>query len=365
MFLTFTVVTGEGGMLSLGQATLAGVGGFVATALATHSTIFGVHFADWFGSSTGWPLGLAVLAGAIVAVPVGMLVASLSLRLGGIYLALATLAFSLLVEQLVFARGEFDNFGAGVAVSRPIFLGIDFNDRTNFFLLLAVVFCIVAVLVVNLRRATTGLVLASMRSSEQAAATIGISVVRSRLLVFAVSSFIAGLGGALYAVTIERAQPNSFNVLIGIVWLAIVVTWGVRSVLGALLAGIVFAVVPQKLSFILVIALLLTVGGILANLTLSRRIRTPAGAVIGVAVIVAGIVGTRLLVGVDVPETVAGVSTRDLPTLLFGLGAIFLAREPRGVLFNLVNRLRLRQAQREARHDEPAEPAPPAVGVPA
>jgi len=365
LFLTFTVVTGEGGMLSLGQATLAGVGGFVATALATHSTIFGVHFADWFGSSTGWPLGLAVLAGAIVAVPVGMLVASLSLRLGGIYLALATLAFSLLVEQLVFARGEFDNFGAGVAVSRPIFLGIDFNDRTNFFLLLAVVFCIVAVLVVNLRRATTGLVLASMRSSEPAAATIGISVVRSRLLVFAVSSFIAGLGGALYAVTIERAQPNSFNVLIGIVWLAIVVTWGVRSVLGALLAGIVFAVVPQKLSFILVIALLFTVGGILANLTLSRRIRTPAGAVVGVTVIIAGIVGTRLLVGVDVPETVAGVSTRDLPTLLFGLGAIFLAREPRGVLFNLVNRLRLRQAQREARHDEPAEPAPPAVGVPA
>jgi len=108
---------------------------------------------------------------------------------------------------------------------------------------------------------------------------------------------------------------------------------------------------------------------------LAAGISTGVGAIIPVipfiwllgdtGVIVAGIVGTRLLVGVDVPETVAGVSTRDLPTLLFGLGAIFLAREPRGVLFNLVNRLRLRQAQREARHDEPAEPAPPAVGVPA
>ena len=191
----------------------------------------------------------------------------------------------------MFARGEFDNFGAGVAVNRPIFLGVDFNDRTNFFLLLAVVFCVVAVLVVNLRRSTTGLVLASMRSSDQDAATIGISIVRSRLLVFAVSSFIAGLGGALYAVTIERAQPQSFNVLIGIVWLAIVVTWGVRSVLGALLAGIVFAVVPQKLSFILVLALLFTVGGVLANLVMSRRLRTVLGAAIAVAVLVVGVVG--------------------------------------------------------------------------
>jgi branched-subunit amino acid ABC-type transport system permease component len=275
----------------------------------------------------------------------------------------ATLAFSLLVEQLVFARGEFDNFGAGVAISRPIFLGVDFNDRTNFFLLLAVVFCVVAALVVNLRRSTTGLVLASMRSSEPAAATVGVSIVRSRLLAFAVSSFIAGLGGALYAVTIERAQPTSYNVLIGIVWLAIVVTWGVRSVFGALLAGIVFAVVPQKLSFILVLALLFTVGGLLARLVMSRRIRTPVGAAMAVAVGVVGIVGVKLLIGIDVPETVAGVSTRDMPTLLFGLGAIFLAREPRGVLFNIVNRLRLRQAQRESRLNEAGGAVPEPAGA--
>jgi branched-chain amino acid transport system permease protein len=357
LFLTFTIVTGEGGMLSLCQATLAGVGGFTAVALATHSTIFGVHVPDWFGSGAGWPLGLAILAGAILAVPVGLLVASLSLRLGGVYLALATLAFSLLVEQLVFARSEFDNFGAGIEVTRPIFLGIDFNDRTNFFLLLAVIFCVVAVLVVNLRRATTGLVLASMRSSEQGAATIGVSIVRSRLLAFAVSSFVAGLGGALYAVTIERAQPTSFNVLVGIVWLAIVVTWGVRSVLGALIAGIVFAVVPQKLIFIVVIALVLTAGALVARLVMSGRIRTPAGAVMAAVVAAVGIVGTGLLLTVDVHETVAGVSVRDLPTMLFGLGAVFLAREPRGILFNVVNRLRLREARRQAGVAEPADPA--------
>lgn len=284
LFLTFTVVTGEGGMVSLCQVTLAGIGAFTAAKLATNS---------------GWPVGLALLAGALVAVPIGLLVAGLSLRVGDLYLALATLAFSQLVENLVFARDDFDNFGAGVEIARPEVLGIDFNNRASFYLLLAFVFCVVALLVVNLRRATTGLVLASMRSSEPASATIGISIVRSKMLAFAVSAFVAGLGGGLFAITIGRATVGSFNVLIGIVWLAIVVTWGVRSVVGALVAGLLFAVVPQ-----------------LVNLHLSE-------------------------------------GWVDVPTLLFGLGAIALAREPRGVLFDVANQHRLRRLRRQARRDSP------------
>ncbi len=295
LFLTFTIVTGEGGMLSLCQATLAGIGALTTASLATHSPLFGWLVPNPFSSATGWPIGLAVLAGALVAVPIGLLVASLSLRLGDVYLALATLAFALLIEQLVFARPEFDNFGAGISLGRPIFLGINFNDTSTFFLLLAAIFCVLAVLTVNLRRATTGLVLASMRSSEQAAATIGVRIVRSKLLTFGVSSFIAGLGGALFAITIGRASPDSFEVLIGIVWLAIVASFGTRSVLAALIAGLLFAVVPQLFSE-------------------------------------------------HLPTSWAMV-----PTLLFGLGAIRLAVNPRGSLFDIqhsVRVLRLRRARR-------------------
>jgi branched-chain amino acid transport system permease protein len=290
LFLTFTLVTGEGGMVSLCQMTLAGIGGFTAAKLATDA---------------GWPLGPALLVGALVAVPVGMLVAGLSLRLGGLYLALATLAFSQLVENLVFAREDWDNFGTGVEINRPEFLGIDFNDVTPFYLLLVVVFCIAALLVLNLRRGTSGLVFASMRSSEPASATIGISVVRSKMLAFAASAFIAGLGGGLYAIAIGRAAPASFNLIIGIVWLAIVVTWGVRSIVGALIAGIIFVVAPQLVS------LHLSEGWV------------------------------------------------DVPTMLFGLGAIALAREPRGVLFDVVNQHRLRRLRRQTRREERARAAAP------
>jgi branched-chain amino acid transport system permease protein len=290
LFLTFTIVTGEGGMVSLGQMTLAGIGGFTAAKLATDS---------------GWPIGLALLVGAVVAVPVGMVVAGLSLRLGGLYLALATLAFSQLVENLVFAREDFDNFGTGVEISRPEFFGINFDDATPFYLLLVVAFCAVALLVLNLRRGTSGLVFASMRSSEPASATIGISIVRSKMVAFGASAFIAGLGGGLYAIAIGRAAPASFNLLIGIVWLAIVVTWGVRSVVGALIAGIIFVVAPQ-----------------LVSLHLSD-------------------------------------GWADVPTLLFGLGAIALAREPRGVIFDVVNQHRLRRLRRQTRREERARRAAP------
>jgi branched-chain amino acid transport system permease protein len=389
LFVTFTLVTGEGGMLSLCQATLAGVGAFTAARLATEAD---------------WPVGLAVLAGALLAVPIGMLVAAISLRLGDVYLALATLAFALLMENLVFAREDLSNFGTGVELFRPVIFDIDFNDRVNFYVLLCVVFFVVAVLAVNLRRATTGLVLAAMRSSEEASATVGISVVRAKLLAFGISAFVAGLGGAMFAMTIGRAAPTSFNVLAGIVWLAIVVTWGVRSVLGALLAGLLFAVAPQELGIILVIPLLFVVVGFISRLAMEKRLATPAGALIAIVLAAVGIVGTKVLLDVEEPanlmlaavvfgvgivgfarlartgkiKTPAGAaalvvlvavvggiiamllgldlteSVGEVPTLLFGLGAIFLAGEPRGVLFNFVNSLRVRQMRHAARLAEDA-----------
>jgi branched-chain amino acid transport system permease protein len=344
LFLTFTVVIGEGGMLSLAQVALAGIGAFTAAKLATDS---------------GWPVWLALLAGALITVPIGLVVAALSLRLGDLYLALATLAFSQLVTYLLFQRTDFDNFASGVQIARPEFLGIDFNDRVNFYLLLATVFCICAIVVVNLRRSTTGMVLTAMRSSEHASATIGISVVRTKLIAFGISAFIAGLGGGLYAVSFGRATVQSFSVLVGIVWLAIVVTWGIRSVLGALMAAILYVVVSpptNKLSFILVIIVVFIMMGLTARLIGSRLIFTPKGAVLAALLSIVGIAAIVLLLPINVKEEIdLGTAWDYVPTLLFGLGAVFLARQPRGVLFDVMNRIRLRQLQIDARAAEAAE----------
>lgn len=329
LYLTFTLVIGEGGMLSLCQITLAGIGAFSAARLATES---------------GVPVGLALLLGAAIAVPVGLIVALISLRLGDIYLALATLAFALLIENLVFARSDFENFSAGIVLTRPVFFGIDFNDRTNFYLLLVGIFLLSALLIITLRKATSGLVFAALRSSETASATTGIGIVRTKLILFAASSFMAGLGGGLLAMTIGRATTTTFNLLVGIVWIAIVVTWGVRSVVGALLAGIIFAVIPQQLSLILVLIAVLVVVGLIVRLVITKNINTPIGAAAAVALLIGGFFIIRYLLDIEVSE-----SWVDVPTLLFGLGAIVLAREPQGVVADMINRFRIRRLRTETR----------------
>ena len=197
-----------------------------------------------------------------------------------------------------------------------------------------------------------------MRSSETASATIGISVVRSKLIAFGVSAFIAGLGGGLYAVSFGRATVASFSVLVGIVWLAIVVTWGIRSVVGALMAAILYVVVSpptNKLSFILVIIVVFILMGLTARLIGSRAIYTPRGVLAAVVLYAVGIAAIVFLLPIDVRDEIdLGTAWDYIPTLLFGLGAVFLARQPRGVLFDVINRIRLRQLQREARLAEVA-----------
>ena len=104
IYLSYTLVTGEGALISLCQITLAGIGAFAAARLAAEA---------------GWPVWLAILVGALIAVPFGLLVALPSLRIGDLYLALLTLGFALVIEQVVWQRPEYDNFGAGLKIARP------------------------------------------------------------------------------------------------------------------------------------------------------------------------------------------------------------------------------------------------------
>ena len=397
IFLSFTLVTGEGGIISLAQITFAGIGAFAAARLADSADAFHV----------GMPVWLAILVGAFVAVPFGLLLALPTLRIGDLYLALFTVGFALLVQEFIWKRVEFENFGAGRLLGHPF--GIGFDDRTSMYVVVVSVFLVCAWLIVNVKRATAGLVFASIRSSEPAALTTGISIVRAKLLLFAVSAFVAGLGGALWGSTIGTVNPRSFDVLVGIVWLAVIVTWGVRTVVGALLAGLLFAIAPVKLAVILILSLCFLVGGIFTRLLLSKAYRKPAGAIAMVALVVGGaalvyrmwtktsddtavhvilallalVVGLLLVfrmlrltsvqrpvrialavavgvlavgaaawtVGLDLSEA----TVKEVPTMLFGLGAIGLAREPRGVLYDMVNRQRLRRLADTERNEEEAE----------
>ncbi len=290
VFLSYTLVAGSGGMLSLCQISFAGIAAAITADLATNH---------------GVAIVVAIPIAALVVVPIGLLAAIPSLRVGDLYLALATLALAVLVDNTYFELPSVNNFDQGVDVPRPE----GFGDDLPFYYLLVACFLVVALLVRNVRRSTTGLELDAMRSSEQAVATIGVGIVRSKLVVFGLSAFVAGVGGALFATYSGRASPEQYSVLLGVVWLAVVVTWGVRSIVGALLAGLSFAVFPQLAS-----------------------------------------------------EHLTG-AWLELPTVLFGLGAIGLAREPRGVVHQIVHGRRTQERARRQRARLRATPSPVPAGV--
>jgi branched-chain amino acid transport system permease protein len=225
IFLSWTLVTGEGGMLWLCQITFAGIG-----ALTTAQ----------FANNLGWPILAAVVMGGLVALVLGVVIGFLSIRLGDLYVALVTLTFGLLIENLVFTLPRFVNQGLGLTLVRPGFATSD----TSFAYVCLVAFVIVALFIVNLRRSTTGLALNAARWSEAGARTTGISVVQMKVIAGALAAFIAGVGGGLLAVAQTTVVPSEFATFAGIVWFAALVTIGVRSTAAALIAGLSFVMLP-------------------------------------------------------------------------------------------------------------------------
>jgi branched-chain amino acid transport system permease protein len=230
IFISWTIVTGEGGMLWLCQITFAGVGALTTAQLANHY---------------GWPVLASVLVGGIIAAAMGAIVGFLSIRLGDLYVALVTLTFGLLMENLVFTLPTFVNQGIGLTLNRPQFAT---TDRAFSYLCLAV-FIVIALFIVNFRRSTTGLALNAARWSGPGARTSGISVVQMKVIAGSLAALIAGIGGGLLALAQTSFQPSEFATFEGVVWLAVLVTIGVRSNAAALIAGLAFVFPPALLQY--------------------------------------------------------------------------------------------------------------------
>ena len=228
-FLSITVFTGLGGQVSLGQAAFAGIGGYTVANLATEN-----H----------WPVLLALLAGIALAAVIGALLAVPALRLGGIFLTLATLAFGLMADNIVFSAKSVAGGAPGIDIARPSFLDGNslFGRDQMWFLFVFACFGLVGYLVIFVRNGTTGRFFASLRGSETAAAAIGINGTRQRITLFALSAGIAGLGGGLIALQAGHVDALTFPALFGVAWIVLVVSLGARTVDGALNAALGFVI---------------------------------------------------------------------------------------------------------------------------
>lgn len=235
IFLSITLITGMGGQLSLCQATLAGVGAFTAAQLANH-------------------LGLSLLAGAVLgallAGAVAVVLAVASLRLKGLGLALMTIAAALFFDNSVFTQGSVSNGQALSVQPKWVGLGVFNPNGHALFVLEIVVLIICTIGVLLVRNGTTGQYLSAMRGSETAAAGMGINPTWQRILIFALSGMVAGLGGTMLIIQQQSVNPNTFNYQFSLVFVVLVVTTGVSTVEGAINAGIAFVVIQQILTYL-------------------------------------------------------------------------------------------------------------------
>ncbi|MFG2640047.1 ATP-binding cassette domain-containing protein [Streptomyces sp. NPDC048370] len=232
VFMSFTVLTGLGAMVSLAQATFVTGAALVAGLLMSH----------------GWPFVAAAAVGTVAAALLGAVVALPALRLGGRSLALATLALAFLADQVLFQLGWLRNGDTGWEIPRPVVGPVDLGDDRALGLALVLLCGAVVALLTWLRGSRWGRAILAVRSAPEAAAASGVSVVRTKLLLFTVSAGLAGFGGVLLASYSTRITATDFTAMTGLVWLAVVVAAGVRRPQFAVVAGLVFAVVPHLMA---------------------------------------------------------------------------------------------------------------------
>jgi ABC-type branched-subunit amino acid transport system permease subunit len=239
IFLSITLITGMAGQLSLCQVTFAGVGGFFAGQMAMH---FGI------------PILLGALLGGVLAAAVGVLIALPALRLSGLPLTLVTLAFAIFADQVLFQYNWSGGGDTGVTVPRPgdIF-GISFaspSGDSHFLILLVIILALCMGVVALVQRGGVGRTLAAMRGSQVGAASVGISLTRAKVTVFALSAGLAGLGGALYASVQTTVGSTDFSYVLSLAYVVAVITTGATTVEGAVQAGVGLAVLQQILNYL-------------------------------------------------------------------------------------------------------------------
>jgi branched-chain amino acid transport system permease protein len=234
--LSLVVITGFVGQVSLAQVALAGVSGFVVSHLIVKAGV-------------GFPWG--PLAGSFAAAFLGLVIGASALRVRGVSLAVVTLAGAVAIEQFGFANKTWGAGGFGSPVEQPTLAGLKLGSDAAYrgldgklpspvlgfvFVFVVVALCL---FVANLRRSTLGQRMLAVRSNERAAAAAGISVRNVKFVAFALSSFIAGTAGWMYAYNFGSVNAARFGILIALAFVAFAYIGGITMVSGAVIAGLV------------------------------------------------------------------------------------------------------------------------------
>jgi branched-chain amino acid transport system permease protein len=232
--VSLMVLVGYTGLLSLGHAAFLGIGAYAHACFLQY----------------GMPWIASVALATLIATACGIMVGLPALRMTGIYLAIATLAFAVIIQE-VFTRWESVTNGfAGMVVDKPVIFGVSFGDAARFYYLCAGVLGLTLYLTRNLLRSPTGRAWIAIRDSEIGAQSMGVNLALYKSVAFAYSAALMGLAGALFAHKIAYLAPDIFSILLSIQLLLLVVVGGLGSLHGAVFGAIFVALLPPIIAIL-------------------------------------------------------------------------------------------------------------------
>lgn len=229
------ILTGFTGQISIGHSAFIGIGAYAAT---------------WLASSYGMPLEVTLPFGVLLATIVGVIVGLPSLRIKGLYLAIATMAAAVTFEFIVIHWTEVTGGNVGLALKPATLFTIDLNSNFRMYWIIMGLAVILVFMALNLFRTRVGRAFIAIRDRDISAEVLGINLHKYKLISFAVSSAYAGCAGVLYAYFFKVVTPEQFPLAVSIFYLAAVIVGGMGSVLGGILGAIFMTMVPEMLSLV-------------------------------------------------------------------------------------------------------------------
>ncbi|MDB5840462.1 MAG: branched-chain amino acid transporter permease [Herminiimonas sp.] len=257
--LGLNILTGFTGQISLGHAAFFGLGAFGST---------------YFSNKYGVPVLFAIPLAGLLAALVGMTFGLPAARIKGLYLAIATLAAQYVLEDF-FARAEWFTGGVAGAHAKPVTIfgyALDTEQKYFYFVLAWVI--ALYVYATNLMRSRDGRAFVAIRDHDISAEIMGINLSRYRILSFGISSFYAGIAGALMGHYLSFVSTESINILLSIQFIGMIIIGGLGSVMGSMLGAIFMVLLPEVLEGVVVLlknAALITSPNILNGLNFMRE----------------------------------------------------------------------------------------------
>lgn len=230
------LLTGYTGLVSLGQAAFMGVGAYTVAVLQTR---YGLHFLP------------SLIAAGATAMVCGIVVGLPSLRVKGLYLAIATIAAGVLAHFIFSHWTAVTGGTAGLTIKPASAFGIDLDNSFRFYWLVVPVTGLLLLGAANLFRTRIGRAFIAIRDRDISAEVLGIRLLPYKLLSFAISSFYAGVAGGLFAYFFRAITPESFPLLMSIFFLAAVIVGGMGTILGSVFGAIFMTLVPEVLKLVM------------------------------------------------------------------------------------------------------------------